>query len=99
MRVTRRQVLVGLLGLGAGAGLPLGLGRARAAASGPAVMPADRRRALAAATERLLPGAVKAGVPEYLDYWLARDPFSRFIEPLFRIGAVHLDRLAKAEHG
>ena len=92
MRFSRRQVLVGLLGLGAGASLPLG--RLAGASAAQPVFEPDRRRALAAAAETVLPGAIEAGVPDYIDYWMAREPFVRFIQPLFRIGAVHLDRLA-----
>lgn len=99
MRMTRRQMLVGLLGLGAGAGLPW----PRRAGAAAAVVPGspfepERRRALAAALERILPGAIDAGVPEFIDYWLAREPFSLFLEPQFRIGAVHLDRIARKQH-
>ncbi len=94
--ITRRQMMVGLLGLGAGAGLPVKLA-ARVRASG-SPFEADRRRALSAAAERVLPGAVEAGVPEYIDYWMAREPFSHLVEPLLRIGAVHLDRIAGQEH-
>ncbi len=95
-------MLVGLLGLGAGAGLSLG--RLRARPADPIIktltspFAPDRRRALAAATERVLPGAVEAGVPDYIDYWMRREPFASHVEPLFRIGAVHLDRLARAAH-
>jgi gluconate 2-dehydrogenase gamma chain len=55
---------------------------------------------LAAAAERILPGAIEAGVPEYMDYWLARQPFSVAPDwkPILKVGAVHLDRIARADH-
>jgi len=68
----------------------------RASAS---VLEPDRRRALVAATERILPGAIEAGVPEYMDYWLSRQPFAVAPDwkPLLKVGAVHLDRIARAD--
>ena len=88
---SRRQVLHGL----AASGL-LGVIRwpAVALASGkrPSSSPfePDRRKTLAVATERVLPGAIEAGVPEYLDYWMVRHPFDRYIQKLFKMAAVHL---------
>lgn len=38
-------------------------------------IPADRQRALEAAVERVLPGAVAAGAMAYITYWLARPPY------------------------
>lgn len=102
MRLGRRQMLVSLLWLPAARLLPgckSGLAKQSAPASSPAFEP-DRRRALCAAVERILPGAQDAGVPEYMDYWLARQPFSVAPDwrPILNVGAVHLDRVARAEH-
>ena len=70
MKYTRREMLVALAGLG---GSSLVLPRI---VSGELPTPEeerpvgpDEREALSAAEERLLPGAVEAGVPEYLDHW------------------------------
>ncbi len=98
MKLTRRQLLVGLLGLGAGSALPVSWVTAKTRGTKSTFAP-DRRLALAAATERILPGAIDAGVPDYIDYWMQRAPFEQFVEPLFRIGSVHLDRIARHEHG
>jgi len=72
MRLNRRQMILSLLAVPAVRLLP----RAAARGSVSAVFEPDRRRALAAAVERVLPGAIEAGVPEYMDYWLSRQPFS-----------------------
>lgn len=97
MRMTRRQLMAGLLGLGVGASLPFRLS-ARAADAKRAAFDPDHRRALSAACERILPGAIEAGVPAYIDHWMKRGPFDRFLQPMFKIAAVHLNRLAKQAH-
>jgi gluconate 2-dehydrogenase gamma chain len=95
-------MILSLLSISAGRLLP-GCG------SGPAknregasllVFEPDRRRALCSAAERILPGAVEAGVPEYMDYWISRQPFSIVSDwkPILKVGAVHLDRIARAEY-
>lgn len=98
-------MLLSLLGLGAGTLLPRGL-RASSRASGlPVERPArspfepDRRLALSAACERILPGAGEAGVMDHIDYWMGREPFSSFVRPLFKVGAIHLDRLSRQDFG
>jgi gluconate 2-dehydrogenase gamma chain len=102
MRFNRRQMILSLLAVPAARLLPgCQSGQAREPAPDSAfVFEPDRRRALSAAVERILPGAVDAGVPEYIDYWLARQPFSVAPDwkPILNVGAVHLDRLARAEH-
>jgi gluconate 2-dehydrogenase gamma chain len=92
MRLNRRQMILSLLAVPAVRLLP------GAVAQG-AVFEPDRRRALCAAAERVLPGAIEAGVPEYMDYWLARQPFSVAPDwkPILKVGAVHLDRVARAD--
>ena len=96
MRLNRRQMILSLLAVPAVRLLP----GAAAKGSAAAVLEPDRRRALVAAVERVLPGAIEAGVPEYMDYWLSRQPFSVAPDwkPILNVGAVHLDRLARAEH-
>lgn len=100
MRISRRQLVLGLLGAGASRFLSGCRSGSGAAAGLAGVLEPDRRRALAAACERVLPGAIAAGVPEYMDYWLAREPFSAAPDwkPLLNMGAVHLDRIARKEH-
>ncbi|MEW6439922.1 MAG: gluconate 2-dehydrogenase subunit 3 family protein [bacterium] len=102
MSCTRRQVLMGgLAGLGwagaswvvpkiARAGLPI--------PEMAGAFEAGDRQILAAAVDRLLPGAVEAGVPEYLDYWLVQKPF-RSIRGYFAEGARHLDGMARQRYG
>ncbi|HOX45714.1 MAG TPA: gluconate 2-dehydrogenase subunit 3 family protein [Myxococcota bacterium] len=104
-RFSRRAWICGLLGLGA-AGLwprrvrPQGHARAPAPlAPGRSPFDARQRRALAAACERVLPGAGEAGVPGYLDRQLAREPFSRFLAPTFGRAAELLDSQAREAHG
>ncbi len=100
MKLSRRQVMLGLLGLGAARMLPK-VGVARAAASpGPAILKPDRERALGACAERILPGALAAGFVPYMNYWLARAPYDKLPDwkPLLRIGAVHLNRIAQQRH-
>ncbi|MBW2702372.1 MAG: gluconate 2-dehydrogenase subunit 3 family protein [Deltaproteobacteria bacterium] len=105
MRFSRRQMVLGLLGFGAGSKLGLG-SMAFAASNGPRVtrpkksaFPPDRRRTLAVAAERILPGATEAGVMDYIDYWMLREPFSAFVQPLFKAGAGFLEQQARAKHG
>ena len=102
MRLNRRQMILSLLAVPAARLLPgcksnSAGGLASASLS---VFEPDRRRALVAAAERVLPGAIEAGVPEYMDYWLARQPFSIAPDwkPILKVGAVHLDRVARAEY-
>jgi gluconate 2-dehydrogenase gamma chain len=103
-RFSRRSCILGLLGLGS-VGLWPRAGRARA--PGPAgadLAPGSpfsevERRALAAACERILPGALQAGVPAHLDHWMAREPFSRFLRPAFARAAGLMDAEARAAHG
>ncbi len=104
MRLTRRQ-MIGLLGAGAVGLLPLRRARRALArgesgavcrAQGCGAMEPNQRKALSAAMERILPGAVEAGTPDYLDYWVARQPFSVALDwkPLLKKGAVELDQEA-----
>jgi hypothetical protein len=99
MTYTRRDLLIGLAGLG---GTSLIIPRI---ASGMLPVPdeerpfgPEQRKTLAAAVDRLLPGAVEAGVPEYLDTWLEHRSF-RLIRRYVSHGVRHLDRTAKKQHG
>lgn len=99
-------MVLGLLGTGAAARLGPLLPRARAASNGPPVtrpkaspFSAERRRTLAAATERILPGALDAGVMNHIDYWMLRPPFDRFVQPLLKAGAGLLEQQARSRHG
>ena len=99
MNYTRRQILMGLAGL---AGTTLVV--PKMVESGPSVPDMERpfdpeqRQILAAAVDRLLPGAVEAGVPEYLDFWLVEKPF-RLIRSYLAQGAGHLDGVAREKYG
>lgn len=102
--ITRRQMILGLLGAG-GASLYPGLLKAGAntllgAMSGWVFEP-DRLRAILAAADRILPGVVEAGFEDYINYWLVREPFNRAADwkPLLNVGAVHLDRIARRKYG
>jgi hypothetical protein len=70
-------------------------GRDRTNALTPPTPLSDREKSiLAAAVDRLLPGAADAGVPEYISHWLAMEPFQglrRFIGA----GLGYLDKLAE----
>jgi len=97
MKCTRREMLVALAGLG---GSPLVLPRI---ASGELPTPEgerpfgpEERETLSAAEERLLPGAVEAGVPEYFDHWLSHRSF-HLVRRYMAHGARHLDGTARKE--
>ncbi len=92
MRITRRRMVKSLLAAGTGAAFFPG----RTAAQ---VAPAEgfgeaERETLAAACERLFPGAQEAGAMAYIEYWTIREPFLATGRE-FRLGARHLDRLAR----
>jgi hypothetical protein len=102
VRLNRRQMILSLLSIPAARLLP----GCKSSVDG-GLVPAsrfafepDRRRALAAAAERIFPGAIEAGVPEYMDTWLSRQPFSVAPDwkPILKVGAVHLDRISRAEY-
>jgi len=99
MTYTRRELLAGLVGLG---GTSLMIPRI---VSGELPTPEeerpfgpDERETLAAAVERLLPGAVEAGVPEYLDHWLTHRSFY-LVRRYMAHRARHLDGTARKEYG
>ena len=99
MKYTRREILAGMAGLG---GTSLMLPRV---VSGELPAPdeerpfgPEERETLSAAEERLLPGAVEAGVPEYLDHWLTHRSFHLVLRYMAH-GARHLYGTAKKEHG
>jgi len=97
-RFSRRACILGLLGLGTAGAWPRLL-RAEAARRAAAPFSAEERGALAAACERVLPGAGEAGVPAYLEACMARAPFDRFLAPTFGRAARAMDAEARAAGG
>jgi gluconate 2-dehydrogenase gamma chain len=95
MNFTRRQMVIGLMGLGVGAGLSRKLWASPTTAS---LFNHQHRRALVAAYERILPGATQAKVADYIDYWMRREPFKSKIKPFFEIAADKLDQIAQKKH-
>ncbi|MBI5507279.1 MAG: gluconate 2-dehydrogenase subunit 3 family protein [Deltaproteobacteria bacterium] len=95
MDINRRELISGLVALGVAGSACRGRAdadpRARAWYGR---LPADRQRALAAAVDRVLPGAVAAGAMVYLDYWLTRPPFI-FAQREFDTAALLLNRAAE----
>ena len=99
MNYTRREMLIGLAGLGGTALIVPKI--AEGDLPGPdreGPFSPEQRGTLAAAVDRLLPGAVAAGVPEYLDYWLVQKPFQP-IRNYFAYGAGHLKGTAGRRYG
>jgi gluconate 2-dehydrogenase gamma chain len=47
-----------------------------------------------AALERVFPGSVEAGVPDYLAYWLTQDGFFKGLRAQLEMGFILLDRVA-----
>ncbi len=99
MKYNRREVLIGLAGMG---GSSLLIPRT---VSGELPTPdeerpfgPEQREVLAAAAERLLPGALEAGVPEYMDHWLMERSF-KLVRNYFSHGSRHLDGTARNQHG
>jgi len=97
--MTRRQMVLGMLGLGAVPALPRSLLAAAGKKRGGSPFEPDRRAALAAAAERILPGAGAAGIPDFIDYWMSRYPYTEYMQKLFKVAAIHLDRIARRDHG
>lgn len=98
MIYTRRQILMGLAGLaGTSLVVPKIVECVHSVPDPERSFEPEQRQILAAAVDRLLPGAVEAGVPEYLDYWLAEKPF-RLIRAYLAEGAGHLDAIARQRH-
>lgn len=100
MDLHRRDVLLGLLGLGVTGCFWSCTSNAPSKNSSSgfvATLAKERQQALAAAANRLFPGAVEAGFFAYLDYWLQRAPFSTF-RHTFEMGAQLLNRAAQQRH-
>ena len=98
MKVTRREVLTSLTCTGTLLIIPR-------IASGMLPVPdeerpfgPEQRRTLAAAVDRLLPGAVEAGVPEYLETWIEHRSF-RLVRRYIAHGVRHLDGTAERRYG
>jgi hypothetical protein len=92
MRFTRREVLAGL----AGSTVVL-IAPPFARAANSLIFSGDQQAIIDAAVERLLPGARAAGVPGYINYWLAQRPFHTIRRYMAR-GAKLLDQTAKKHH-
>lgn len=96
MKWTRRRMVQSLLAAGAGAAaIPIRAVSQDHAAGG--FDPAERET-LGAACERVFPGAREAGTVAYIEYWTRREPFFATGRE-FRLGARHLDRLARQRQG
>ena len=96
MAFTRREILIGL------GGFSLVLPRI---VRGELPVPEEerpfgpeQRETLAAAADRLLPGAREAGVPEYMDHWLMDRSF-KLVRNYLSHGARHLDGTAQKQYG
>lgn len=94
---TRRDLMRGLVGAGGLLLLPVcRLHKpAEPVLEGPiGAWPRERQETLAAAADRILPGATAAGALHYMSYWLAQ-PFWTFASHEFEIGALLLQREAR----
>jgi hypothetical protein len=97
MKVERRLVLTGLLGLGLGLWPACRLdarGKRTAGAGWLARLPKNRQDALTAALEALLPGALAAGAVIFIDHWLSQPPLDA-LQHQFDLGGVLLDKTAQ----
>ncbi len=90
-------MLVGLAGLGGTALVIPRIVRGEIPAPSGMVFGPEQRKTLAAAVDRLIPGAVEAGVPEYMDHWLVQEAFKP-VRNYLTHGAKHLDRVAGKLH-
>ncbi len=94
---TRRDLMGGLLGAVGLLLLPVCRRHTQAepVLDGPiGTWPRARQDALAAAADRILPGAAAAGALHYMSYWLAQ-PFWAFASHELDLGAVLLEREAR----
>ena len=99
MAFTRREMLIGLAGWGsASLVIPRIVRGEIPVPDGERAFGPQQRRTIEAAVDRLLPGAVEAGVPVYLDYWLTERSF-RLVRRYFAHGARHLDASAARQYG
>lgn len=93
--ITRRQIITGLAASGAMAFWP----RRRLAAQGwLASLPQESAPALAAAVDRILPGATAAGALSFIEYWVARPAFIHLKRDLM-VATLVMNRLAGQRHG
>jgi hypothetical protein len=75
MELSRRDLIAGLIGIGCGGLVIPRIVSGQLPAPDKAPFEADQRATLTAAMERLLPGALEAGVPQYIDNWLIQKSF------------------------
>ncbi len=102
MKCSRRQVLVGFFGLASAGAVTGALGcRRKEPEAGRPEAPFNpaELRALSAAMERVLPGAVEAGVVDHMRYWMAKDRVFAGVKKEFSLAVQHLDRVAHEMHG
>jgi hypothetical protein len=99
MAYTRREILIGLAGLGGSAlVIPrIAAGELPAPEEGRPLGP-EERETIAAAVERLIPGAGEAGVPAYMDRWLEERSF-RLVRNYLAHGARRLHEASVKKHG
>jgi Gluconate 2-dehydrogenase subunit 3 len=96
MKLSRREMLVGMAALGGASTI----GRV---VLGEVPLPDEKpftqvqQKAVNSAVERILPGALDAGVPAYLDYWLGHEAFVS-VRNYIGHGARHLDGIARRKH-
>ncbi|MBI5543703.1 MAG: gluconate 2-dehydrogenase subunit 3 family protein [Deltaproteobacteria bacterium] len=103
MKCSRRQVLIGFFGLATGGSVALKLALGRGKGDGAKLwpkLPLDpaQTRALLAALEHVLPGALEAGVPDHIAYWLTTDKYFKNFVKDFEEGSRQLDRVAQDLH-
>lgn len=96
MRFSRRQMVLGMLGIGASISLPNNLMAQKRQPNQPGSI--TDQRTLQAALERILPGATEAGIVVYFNSLLAQEPFRQYIANLIRIGLLHLNRQAQSTY-
>ncbi|NOZ86985.1 MAG: gluconate 2-dehydrogenase subunit 3 family protein [Deltaproteobacteria bacterium] len=97
--MTRRQVVKTAVLSGSGILLAKAVpvaGRENNLSLGKAFEP-DIEEILAAAAEVILPGAIDAGIPAFMDYWLTQKPFDNTRKYLM-VGAIQLNNVAKRKY-
>lgn len=95
MKLSRRRLVKSLLAAGSQTVLWPGRGWAQPRAEDG--FEAAERETIEAACQRLFPGAREAGAMAYIEYWIRREPFLATGRE-FRLGARHLNRLARERH-
>jgi hypothetical protein len=101
MELNRRAFVTGLVGVTC-AGLAWACRRTSRSVSREKTfvgrLPSDRRDALGAMVNCVLPGATDAGALDYIDYWFTRPPLDSF-QHQFDLACVLVNRAAGKRHG